>query len=126
MISRLLSELGAGVEGSQRGDSVMVTRTIGALTGTFYVEDAATAHDDRGRPIIGARDFVESEGVRTVFGCGGAYLLQQSFGVVVVFLSERVSRPTVERLSSLGSLFKTATMRLMAENRIFAALPPGD
>jgi hypothetical protein len=126
MIARLLAELGVSVEGLQRGASGVETRTIGTLTGTFYVEDAATALDDRERPIIGARDFVEKEGVKTVFGCGGAYLREQSFAVVVLFLSERVPRLTVERLGSLGSVFKTATMRLMAEKRIFTSSPaPG-
>jgi hypothetical protein len=126
MIARLLTELGVSVEGLQRGDSGMVTRTIGTLTGTFYVEDAATALDDLGRPIIGARDFVEREGVKTVFGCGGAYLLETSFAVVVLFLSERVPRLTVERLGSLGSAFKTATMRLMAEKRVFGSSATGE
>jgi hypothetical protein len=119
MIARLLKELGVSVEGLEPGRSRIVTRTLGSLTGVFYVPDARTAVDDQGRPIIGALDFVERHGVVTVFGFGGAYLMERSFAAIVVFAREAVSRETAESLSRLASVLKTATMGLVADGRMF-------
>jgi hypothetical protein len=119
MVSRLLAELGVRIDGagSRAG---YVTRVVGNLSGVFYVDDAATARDERDRPIITAQDFVSAHGVRTVFGFGGAYMLERSFAVIIAFTRETVSREQVQSLAGLASLFKAATMSLVAEDRFFS------
>jgi hypothetical protein len=86
----------------------------------FYVPDAASARDEKDRPIITAQDFVHGHGVKTVFGFGGAYMLERSFAVVIVFAPETVSREQVQSLAPLGSVFKAATMSLVAGDRFFS------
>lgn len=119
MISRLLSELGLSVEGLTSDDAGIVTRTLGSLSGMFYVGDARSAVDHRRRKVIAAQDFVEGSGVVTVFGFGGAYLLERSIVVLVVFARERVDRLTAQLLGPSLSILKTATMRLVSEGRFF-------
>jgi hypothetical protein len=119
MVSRLLVELGVRIQGAPSG-SGYVTRVVGNLSGVFYVADAASARDDRGRPIIAAQDFVSTYGVKTVFGFGGAYMLERSFAAIIVFARETVSREQVQAFAGLAGLFKAATLSLVAEDRFFS------
>jgi hypothetical protein len=119
MIARLLKELGVSVEGLAPGRSGIVTRTLGSLSGVFYVPDARTAVDEQGRRIIASQDFVAQHGVVTVFGFGGAYLMEKSFAAIVVFAREPVSREAAERLAPLASVLKTATMGLVTDGKLF-------
>jgi hypothetical protein len=119
MIARLLKDLGVAVLGVEGGASRLVTRTVGALSSVFYVEDAATARDEHGRAIIGDQDFVRESGVRSVFASGGAYTLERSFVVLVAFAREHVPRPVAERFAPLASVFKTGTMGLVDAGRLF-------
>ena len=66
------------------------------------------------RPIIAGQDFVAAHGVKTVFGFGGAYMLERSFAVIIVFARETVSREQVRAFAGLASLFKAATLSLVA------------
>jgi hypothetical protein len=119
VVARLLSELGVSVEGVASGGEY-VTRALGNLSGVFYVRDAGEALDERQRPIITARDFVSDYGVKTVFGFGGAYMMAQSFAVIIVFARETLELASVKELAPVANAFKAATMGLVAANRFFA------
>ena len=119
MVSRLLSELGVSIEGTG-GSEQYVSRVIGNLSGVFHVADARTARDAERRPIIAAQDFVAAHDVRSVFGFGGAYMLERSFAVVIVFTRETIAKEQAERFAPLASAFKTATMAVAAEGRFFS------
>ena len=71
MIARLLADLGVVVDGVDRHDGAIETKTFGTFGGLFYVEDARIATDQHGRTIITAQDFVATYGVKTVLGSGG-------------------------------------------------------
>jgi hypothetical protein len=119
MVSRLLVELGVQVQGVA-SKSGYITKVVGNLSGVFYVEDAGRARDDKGRPIIAAQDFVATHGVKTVFGFGGAYMLERSFAVIIVFAREAVSREQVQAVAGLASALKAATLSLVTEDRYFS------
>jgi hypothetical protein len=121
MIARLLKELGATLEWMEELDTAIVTSSLGRVAGAFYVEDAATGVDDRGRTVITAQDFVSEYRVRTVFGFGGAYTVGHAFVAAVVFTRETIERRQVERFMRLANSFKAATLRAAREGRIFEA-----
>ena len=71
MMSRLLKQLGMGLDWIDSNDTQLVKHTIGSISGVFFVPDAATEVDLKGRKIIVAQDFVDTYNVKTVFGFGG-------------------------------------------------------
>jgi hypothetical protein len=85
----------------------------------FYVADARTETDERGRLIISAQDFVAEHGVRTVFGFGGAYMLERSYVAVILFTRETIVAEHARELAPLSSALKAATMRLVDQGRFF-------
>ena len=121
MIARLLKELAARFEWAGDLDTTIVTASLGNVAGVFYVEDAATELDERGRRVIAAQDFVRGHGVRTVFGFGGAYPVARTFVAVVVFTDEVIERRQAERFMRLANSFKAATLRPALEGRMFGA-----
>ena len=87
MMSRLLKELGLGLDWIDADDTKIVSSTIGKMSGMFYVPDAKITTDKKGRKIIVADDFVSKYGVKTVFGIGGGYVLKPIFLTnILVFL----------------------------------------
>ncbi len=122
MISRLLGEIGFNAAW-ERTASSFVTKTLANVNGIFYVEEAHSAVDERGRAIIPARDFVESYGIKTVFGFGGSYLSRQTFIAAIVFCRERVMRTQAIKFVPLIGSFKAATTRLVSRGAIFAPRP---
>ena len=119
MIARLLSEFGLAIVGMDGGGAQIVRSKVGNLSGMFYVADARTATDERGRLIISAQDFVAAHDVRTVFGFGGAYMLERSYVAVILFAREQVSPDQARELAPLSSALKAATMRLVDQGRFF-------
>lgn len=119
MIARLLSEFGLSIVGLDGGGAKIVRSKVGNLSGMFYVADARTETDERGRPIISAQDFVAEHGVRTVFGFGGAYMLERSYVAVILFGTEHVEAEHARELAPLSSALKAATMRLVDQGRFF-------
>jgi hypothetical protein len=118
MVARLLKELGVPVPGLEAGAGLL-GRTLGTLSSIFYVEDAARARDDLGRNIIADQQFVRDHEVRSVFACGGAFMGEKSFAVVLVFSREHVPRAAAERFAPLASILKTGTMSLVESGHIF-------
>lgn len=119
MISRLLSEFGLTIVGMDGGGAQIVRSKVGNLSGMFYVSDARTETDERGRLIISAQDFVAEHDVRTVFGFGGAYMLERSYVAVILFATEQIEAEHARELAPLSSALKAATMRLVDQGRFF-------
>jgi hypothetical protein len=118
MISGLLKELGIPLEWADTYDTATIERTIGRTAELFFVEDAASALDQRGRKIISAREFVSSYGIRGVFGVGGGYIGGQIV-VLIVFCRDGLTRTAAETFMAMTALFKTKTAVLVGEGRIF-------
>jgi hypothetical protein len=121
MVSRLLHQMGAGVEWIDRKDTSIVARALGMLGGVFYVQSAASELDAQGRKIIAAQPFVESYGVKSVFGFGGGYAGTQFFLVSINFLRDTIEKPTAERFLGHVNRFKASTMELASGNALFTA-----
>lgn len=120
MMSRLLKELGLNLDWIDSGDTKVVAKTIGAMAGVFYVPDAKTAVDQKGRKIIAAQDFVSGHNVKTVFGLGGGYLTSSVFASNIVFCREAIEKSQVELFIPVMNTLKTGTMRLASHRKIFA------
>ena len=120
MVSRLLKELGAGIDWIDKEDTKIVVRTKGNMAGVFFVLDAKTATDHQGRKIISAQDFVEEYGVKTVFGFGGLYGVGNTFITTIFFSNETLERWQVEQLMFFINMFKSATTVLVLQGKIFA------
>ena len=120
MMSRLLKQLGGGIDWIDSNDTKLVAKTFKDLSGVFFVRDASTEEDNKGRKIIAAQDFVEEEKVKTVFGVGGCYLGTSLFFTTIVFVREFVDKDMVERFMLQANKFKTATLRLVNKGKIFA------
>ncbi|KPA16249.1 histidine kinase [Candidatus Magnetomorum sp. HK-1] len=119
MMSRLLKQLGAGIDWIDSNDTELVKKTVGNFSGIFYVRDARSEVDNLGRKIIAAQDFVESEDVKTVFGFGGCYLHTSLFFTTIIFVREYLEEEQVKKFMMQTNLFKTATLSLSSENKIF-------
>ncbi len=119
MVASLMKSLGVAVRAVGDADTSLVTQSIGNVAGIFYVEDARTALDARGRQVIPAQDFVARHGVQSVFGFGGVYALGHVFEATLVFARERVQRRQAERLMRLTNIFKANTLGAVFRGRIF-------
>ncbi len=120
MVSRLLKELGAGIDWIDKADTKIVIRTAGSMAGVFFVLDAQTATDHQGRKIISAQDFVDEYGVKTVFGLGGLYGVGNTFITSIFFTNETLERQQVEQLMFFINMLKSATTVLVLQGKIFA------
>jgi hypothetical protein len=118
MLAKLLADLEVDLRQLDDGQPLAVRRMLGGQNGTFYVADAQSACDTKGRSIIADRDFVRTFGVRTVFGMGGAYV-DGTLVIAIVFTTELLERLVVDRFPSLISNFKMATSTLLSGRRIF-------
>jgi hypothetical protein len=117
MVSRLMHDMGIGLEWLDTLDTNIVVKSLGRVAGVFYVRDAATGVDDRDRMIVPAQDFVRANGVRTVFGLGGSYL-NGTFITLILFTRELMERAEVEKFMPVSTI-KSATMSLVMRDRIF-------
>lgn len=124
MVSRLLHELGLGLDWIDSADATIVSRKIGKMAGVFHVEDAKNSVDNRHRKIIAAQDFVEAHKIKTVFGVGGTYLYfnapPNTFIVNINFTRHNIPKRQAELFMSLINVFKTKTVNLHAASKIFA------
>jgi hypothetical protein len=119
MIARLLGEL--GFPSLQRRNSTwQFVKRRGREDGLFFVGDARSATDERGRRIIPALDFVERYGVKTVFGFGGPYPGTQVFLATIVFSRDVLLRSDAERYVALVEIFRANTASLVDAGDFFA------
>jgi hypothetical protein len=108
MIAKLFAEIGDSPFSPQAraqertlldGDWQFVKKTADT-DGLFFVGDARTTTDLRGRRVIPAADFVDRYGVRTVFGFGRR-AEDGSLAVVIVFSRKALLRTFAQRFLSL-------------------------
>jgi hypothetical protein len=120
MISRLLSQLGFASIRARNGTWQFVSRLADGGDGLFFVGDARTATDERGRLIIPAADFVDRYGVRTVFGFGGEAASQSMMLAAIVFCRSVLPREEAERFAPLFGRLRDATAALLRHQSLFA------
>ena len=120
MIASLVKQLGISIERADDVETAIVTQSLGKIAGVFYVDDAATAVDSKGRRVIAAGEFVREHDVRTVFGFGGAYGLTGTFVVTVVFTRDSFGRGQAEKFMRLANQLKASTMKPVTRRHIFA------
>jgi len=118
MIARLLAELGFPKLHSGSAAWQFVRR-VGGDAGLFFVGDAPTTTDERGRRIIPSAEFVDRYGVRTVFGAGGAYEAAPIFLSAIVFCRRTLMRSDAEAFVPLVGQFKSHTTALVLRQAIF-------
>lgn len=118
MVAALLSSLEVDLGAFVADPGVQIRAMTGNLNKRFFVPDARTATDGRGRNIIAAQDFVAKYGVRTVFGMGGGFV-DKMLAVVVLFTREVLEATDVDRLASFIGTFKMATSKLVESGALF-------
>lgn len=111
MMSRLLSQIGVQMDWIDRWDSNLVSQSgISSTSGTFFVADAATEVDSKGRKIIASQDFVARMGVRSVCGFGTAYLGTDTFITLILFLRDTIDKSTADQFQMVVNSFKMHTV----------------
>jgi hypothetical protein len=118
MVSRLMGDMGTGLEWVQKQERHMIVTSMGRMARVLYVADALETRTGDGFDVIPDRSFVTENLVRTVLGLGGAYL-NGTIVAVVLFTSERVPQNRVEKLMPVMHGFKIATMKAVMQGRIF-------
>lgn len=117
MVSRLLKDLGVPIDWASAAG--VPTDTFGKLGGFFYVEDAASAVDHKGRKIISAQSFVTTHGIKTVFGTAGTYVLSKWLVTIIVFCRERVLRDRAKDFMPFANTVTSATSELVRKGKLF-------
>jgi hypothetical protein len=105
--------------GSPLADVGKVRRMIGGGDNAlFYVADAATERDAKGRAIVPASEFVQRYGIKAVIAGGGRYLAG-SFLCVIAFFRTSIDRPRADRIAVQMAAFKTAMTRRVRDGQLF-------
>jgi hypothetical protein len=119
MVAALMKDMGIGLDWLDRQDTSIVIKEVGRIARVFFVADARTTVDEKGRNVVPATDFVEANGVRTVFGLGGAYV-DGTFLAIIFFTREELEKKQAEAFQPVLNLFKLGTMGAVMEHKIFA------
>lgn len=119
MISQLLDQFGIGMDWIDSTDKFYITKTLNSLSGIFFIKNAETEVNEHGDKIIVAQDFVKREGIKSVFGIGGCYLGTSVFFASIIFTNEEVDENIVKRFVLQAIRFKTATMQMVKNRKIF-------
>lgn len=118
MVSRLMGDMGTGLDWVQRQKMNMIVTSMGQMARVLYVENALETRTADGFDVVPDRSFVEENQVRTVLGLGGAYL-NGTIVAVVLFTSELVPQDRVDKLMPVVHGFKIATMKVVMQGKIF-------
>ena len=120
MIARLLTEIGFAAGDLRVGAWQFVVRDGEQRDGLFFVGDARTTTDERGRRIIPSIDFVERYGIRTVFGFGGSYTESPStYFTAIVFSRVAIDRTVATQFLGLAAKFKAVTAKSVRRAALF-------
>lgn len=119
LVARLVARLDDDFVDESEAGPVVTRKMLGAKNGMLYLADARAAVDERGRPVVASPSFVEKNGIRTIFGMGGAFT-DDTYVVVMVFADRCFERLWVDRFPSLVSNLKMATMGAVTEGSIFS------
>ena len=120
MIASLMKDMGIGLEWLDTKDTHIVVHNRGRSAGMFYVEDALTSVDNKGRKIVPCQAFVREHQLKTVFGVGGAYP-DGTFIAIVFFTRDALTRLDIERFLPLVHALKAGTMSVVTGGRFFQA-----
>ncbi len=120
MIARLLGEIGFDELGRSNSAWQYVRRVAGD-SGLFFVGDARTATDERGRRIIPATDFIDAHNVRTVFGFGSPGADAASFIAVIVFSRDTLLRSDAQRFATFDETLRVAAAPFVESGAIFSS-----
>jgi hypothetical protein len=123
MIARLFSEIGVSPV-VEAGADWQYLRKLESGKGLFFVGDARTSTDSRGRPIIPATDFIEDFGIKTVFGFGGSYESDDMLVAIVIFCRRTISREDALKFVSLSDRVREAYDSGPARGVLFALREP--
>jgi hypothetical protein len=117
--------LGAEVQGRHRlqlfpdpDEDLLVLADCTGTTATFYVFDARTSVDARGRLTIPAREFVREHDVRTVLGVGGTVRGGMLF-TMILFARQHVTRSVADRLVPVAADFASLVQDAVSGGRLF-------
>jgi hypothetical protein len=119
MIARLLAEIGFPKLQSS-GSAWQFVRKVGREDGLFFVGDARSTTDERGRLIIPTVRFIERYGVRSVFGAGGPLAGEATFLTAIVFSRRTLLRAEAEPVVPLFANFKAGVAPLFARGAVFS------
>ena len=118
MVARLLADLRYKLN-DDATTSAFVTRAFANANGLFFVPDAATTRDEKGRNIVPAADFIREHEIRSVFGFGGSYVIQPMFVSTVLFTRESLTKAAAMNFLQLSSAFKAGTSRFVSRGMLF-------
>jgi hypothetical protein len=118
MIAKLLGDLDFDLASLNADFGLATSPMAGAGDGKFFVADAETTVDARGRHIIPNREFVSAHRVRTVFGMGGSYF-DGTLAVSILFTDERLEQLVTDRYASFIGTFKITTTKLHQNKSIY-------
>lgn len=118
MIAQLLADVGVDLSWLDGAGEIDSRRMLGSSNQCFYVAQASSSRDSRGRLIIPSQTFVAELGIETVFGMAGSYL-DGTMLAAISFSTEVVQRAAIDRFPTLIANFKMATTKLALEGRIY-------
>jgi hypothetical protein len=120
MIARLLTEVGFEMDWLEADSAGIDVDTLSKMSGVFYVRDAQSAVDQRGRKIISAQDFVRETNVQTVFGLAGGFAIDGTFLALLFFCNETIEKAQAAQFLPLISKIKAATVTLVSKRAFFS------
>ncbi|MFX0073045.1 MAG: hypothetical protein ACFFAO_18360 [Candidatus Hermodarchaeota archaeon] len=118
MMSALMEQMGFQL-GWKRGEPEIVAQHIDGMMGSFYVKDAVSGEDSRGRKIIVAQDFINKYGVKSVFGIGGGRIKGGKIITVICFINETIERKQAILFQPLAVTFRILTDNLINNKKYF-------
>jgi hypothetical protein len=119
MVASLLDDMGVRLTSVSWGPRLVSSAREVPEHPTFYVPDAVTSTDTRGRLKIPARAFVVAHDVKTVFGVAGS-LGGGTMFAMVLFARQHVTRAVAEQLVPLAAFFRERAVVLAARGAFFA------
>jgi hypothetical protein len=119
MIASLLQQLGVDMRLPPEDGIAALCKNTSSYYGSFYVEDARSAVDSKGRKVIPAQDFVKKHGVVSVLGSGAAHLSTGRLLVLILFARGHVSEGTVSRIAPVASRVVAGISKLLGPELLF-------
>ncbi|OQY01013.1 MAG: hypothetical protein B6I20_08085 [Bacteroidetes bacterium 4572_117] len=118
MMARLLGDLGIDIEGMDEAKAGITSNVIEEEQGLFYVDDAHTRTDKKGRKIIAAQDFVVAHKIKTVFGLGGN-IRDNAYFTLIIFNNQDIPEEETKLALLLTSVIADAFEPYIKKGRIF-------
>ena len=119
MVAALIRQLGGWANWYHRfAPSQQTTENFAAFTESFFVGAPGKARDAAGRLLIPAQDFVQENGIKSVFGVGGEFAASRIILVCIFFSSESLKQ-TPPWLLRVPLMLATVTGPIVSEGRIF-------